>query len=108
MSPSSPQAGTLLDRIERLEDDIRVLAARMERSRRLIFVGRWGACLGALLLAWWAFSTAGLALFVSGVALCLGGLVLAGTSRSSTDELRKKLRKTEAERNKAIDALNLR
>ena len=40
-------------------------------------------------------------------ALAIGGMVLMGSSRSSTEELERALRQTEAERIAAIDALNL-
>jgi hypothetical protein len=41
------------------------------------------------------------------LALAIGGLVLTGSSRSSTEELRRSLAKVEAARNAAIDALAL-
>ena len=41
------------------------------------------------------------------LALAIGGVVLTGSSRASTEELRRSLAKVEAERNAAIDALEL-
>jgi hypothetical protein len=40
-------------------------------------------------------------------ALAIGGMVLMGSSRSSTEELERALRQAEAERVAAIDALEL-
>jgi len=41
------------------------------------------------------------------IALAIGGIVLSGSSRASTDEFERSLRQAEAARNSAIDALEL-
>jgi hypothetical protein len=41
------------------------------------------------------------------LALAIGGVVLMGSSRSSTEELERSLKQAEAERIAAIDALDL-
>ena len=41
------------------------------------------------------------------LALAIGGMVLMGSSRSSTEELERSLKQAEAERMAAIDALDL-
>jgi hypothetical protein len=42
---------------------------------------------------------------IVGIALLIGGVVLAGSSRASTEQLKLSLRQIEAERNATIDAL---
>jgi predicted phage tail protein len=98
-----------VDEIERLENAIEELQDAIRRSRRLILAGRWCAVVGLALLA---FLILGLLDFTSilaiaGVALALGGLVLMGSSKASTDELERSLKRTEGERRAAIDALEL-
>jgi len=44
---------------------------------------------------------------IDALALAIGGIVLMGSSRSSTEELERWLRRAEAERIAAIDALDL-
>ena len=44
---------------------------------------------------------------ILGIALTLGGLVLMGSSKSSTEELEWSLKRAQEERNAAIDALEL-
>jgi hypothetical protein len=96
-------------RVEALELVIDELADSIARSRRLVTVGR--ACAGvgslllfALLLGLIAFSPARVLI---ALALLIGGVVLAGSSRSSTEELERRLARANAERNMAIDALGL-
>ena len=44
---------------------------------------------------------------ILGIALAIGGVVLMGSSRASTEQLMLSLRRTEAARSAAIDALDL-
>jgi hypothetical protein len=44
---------------------------------------------------------------IAAIAVGLGGLVLMGSSKSSTEQLERSLRQSEAERRAAIDALEL-
>lgn len=95
--------------IERLELRIEALQDSIARSRRLMLAGRLSAVIGPLLLVALMF---GLIVFtparvLMALALLIGGVVLTGSSKSSTDELERALARAEAERNAAIDALGL-
>jgi hypothetical protein len=100
---------TPADEIERLETQIDELREAIQRSRRLVVVGRTCAFAGAALLVALAL---GLATFtpvrmIVGISLGLGGLVLMGSSVGSTKQLELSLKQTEDERKAAIDALEL-
>ncbi len=100
---------TQADEIERLEAEIDELREAIQRSRRLAAAGRACAAAGAALLV---CLTLGLATFtpvrmIVGISLALGGLVLMGSSVGSTKQLELSLKRTEGERNAAIDALAL-
>ena len=106
MSEADP---TPADEIERLESQIDELREAIHRSRRLALVGRACAFAGAALLV---AMILGLAFFtparmIVGISLGLGGLVLMGSSVGSTQQLELSLKRTEDERNAAIDALAL-
>ena len=98
-----------MDEIERLELQIEDLREAIERSRRLALAGRAATIAGpALLIA----ILVGLLDFtpartIFALALAIGGMVLSGSSRATTEELRRALSGAEAERNAAIDALPL-
>jgi len=98
-----------MEEIERLELRIEKLSEAIERSRRLRLAGRALVVIGPMLLA-------GIALglvndsptrMIAALALAIGGVVLMGSSRSSTEELERSLKQAETERIAAIDALNL-
>jgi hypothetical protein len=97
------------EQIEQLEIRIEELRDLIRRSRRLILAGRASAVIGpALLLC----VVLGLIDFtpvrmIVGLALAIGGIVLTGSSRASTQQLEFLLRQTEKERNAAIDSLEL-
>ena len=98
-----------MDEIERLELRIEELREAIERSRRLRFAGRASAVIGPALLAGFAL---GLVAYtptrmIVALALAIGGVVLTGSSRSSTEELERSLKQAETERMAAIDALDL-
>ncbi len=100
---------TPAEQIERLEAEIDELREAIRRSRRLVVVGRACAFAGLALLAGLIL---GLAIFtpirmIVGITLALGGLVLMGSSVGSTRQLELSLKRTEDERNAAIDALKL-
>jgi hypothetical protein len=106
MSESEP---TPTDDIERLEAQIDELRDSIQRSRRLVMVGRLCAFAGAALLV---ALIVGLAFFtpmrmIIGISLGLGGLVLMGSSVGSTKQLEHSLKQAEGDRNAAIDALKL-
>ena len=98
-----------MEQIERLEIQIEELREAIQRSRRYIIAGRAGAVIGPALLA---CLMVGLLDFtpvrmIVGIALGIGGVVLMGSSRSSTEQLELALKRTEGERIAAIDALEL-
>jgi hypothetical protein len=98
-----------MDEIERLEIRIEELSEAIERSRRLRLVGFASAVIGPALIAGFVL---GLIAYsptrvIVAFALAIGGMVLMGSSRSSTEELERALKQTEDERIAAIDALNL-
>jgi hypothetical protein len=98
-----------MDEIERLELQIEGLREAIERSRRFVLAGRASAVAGPALLGGFMLGLLEFtpARMILAIALAIGGLVLAGSSRASTDELRRSLQKAEAERNAAIDTLEL-
>jgi HAMP domain-containing protein len=98
-----------MDEIERLELRIEELRDAIERSRRLRLAGRASAVIGPALLFGFALGLVNYtpARMIVALALAIGGIVLMGSSRSSTEELERALRQAEAERIAAIDALNL-
>ena len=98
-----------MDEIERLELRIAELTEAIRRSRRLGLAGRASAVIGPALLAGLALGLLNYtpARMVVALALAIGGVVLMGSSRSSTEELERSLKQAEAERIAAIDALDL-
>jgi len=106
MSETDP---TPTEQIERLEADIDELRDAIRRSRRLVVVGRACVFAGLALLAGLLL---GLAVvtpmrMIVGITLALGGVVLSGSSVGSARQFELSLKRTEAERNAAIDALEL-
>ena len=98
-----------MDEIERLELRIEELREAIARSRRLRLVGQASAVIGPALIVGFVL---GLVAYsptrvLVAFALAIGGVVLAGSSRSSTEELERSLKQAEAERMAAIDTLEL-
>jgi hypothetical protein len=98
-----------MEEIERLELQIEHLREAIERSRRLRLAGRASAVIGPALLASLALGLVPFtpARMIVALALAIGGVVLMGSSRASTEELERSLKQAEAERIAAIDALDL-
>jgi hypothetical protein len=98
---------TPAEQIERLEEQIEELREAIQRSRRLVLAGRACSCAGAALLICLMLGVATITpgRMVVGTIVALGGLVLMGSSVGSTKQLELSLKKTENERNSAIDAL---
>ena len=98
-----------MDEIERLELQIEDLSAAIERSRRFALAGRASVVAGPALLVAVLIGLVGFtpARVVIALALAIGGMVLSGSSRATTDELRRILARVEAARNAAIDGLEL-
>jgi HAMP domain-containing protein len=98
-----------VDDIEALELRIEELRDAIARSRRLALGGRASAVVGpvvllGLMLGLLAFTPARVLI---ALALMIGGVVLLGSSKSSTEELERSLARAERELNQAIDALGL-
>jgi hypothetical protein len=98
-----------MDEIERLEMQIEELREAIERSRSYALAGRGAAVAGPALIIGFVL---GLVAFtpvrmILALALAIGGIVLAGSSRATTDELGRSLQKAQAERKALIDALEL-
>ena len=95
--------------IEQLETRIEELQEEIRRSQRLMLAGRACAVIGpalllCLMLGLLDFTPVRM---IVGIALAIGGTVLTGSSSASTEQLTLSLKRTESERNAAIDSLNL-
>lgn len=97
------------EQIEQLEIRIEELREAIQRSRKLIMAGRLCAVAGPALLVCLVFGAVNFTpvRMVVGITLALGGMVLMGSSKTSTEQLEQSLKRTEEERNAAIDALEL-
>ena len=98
-----------MDEIERLELRIEELREAIERSRRLRLVGLASAVIGPALIVGFILGLVDYtpARVLVAFALAIGGMVLMGSSRSSTEELERAMKQAEAQRMAAIDALDL-
>ena len=98
-----------MDEIERLELRIEELREMIARSRRLRLVGLASAVAGPALIVAFILGLVDYnpARVLVAFALAIGGMVLMGSSRSSTEELERDLKQAEGERMAAIDALEL-
>ncbi|RBP11422.1 hypothetical protein DFR50_116117 [Roseiarcus fermentans] len=97
------------ERIEALESAIDELREAIARSRRLMTAGGAAAVAGplllvALILGLVAFTPA---LTLVALALLIGGIVLMGSSKSSTEQLERALALAQTQRDAAIDSLGL-
>jgi predicted phage tail protein len=99
---------TPAEEIEQLEIRIEELREAVQRSRRLGMVGGVCAVVGpALLIGLWLGTPYFTPIrMIAGISLALGGIVLTGSSKTSTEQLERLLKQTENERNTAIDALD--
>jgi len=97
------------ERIEQLEIRIEELREEIQRSRRLAMAGRACAVIGPamLLCIMLGLMTFNPVRMIVALALAIGGFVLTGSSRASTDQLELALKEAETERSAAIDALEL-
>jgi hypothetical protein len=98
-----------MDQVERLELRIEGLREAIARSRRLRLVGLASALIGPTLIVGFVLSVVDYSptRVIVAFALAVGGMVLMGSSRSSTEELERALKQAEGERIAAIDALDL-
>ena len=93
------------EEIERLEIRIEELREAIVRSRRLMLAGRASAAVGPATLVCLMFGVLDFTpvRMIAAIALAIGGIVLAGSSRASTEQLERSLMRAEAERAAAID-----
>jgi len=104
-----PDSLTLMEEIERLEIRIEELREAIERSRRLMLAGRAAAVVGPALLVCLMLGLLDFtpARMIVGIALAIGGMVLSGSSRASTEQLEGQLKRAEAERTATIGGAEL-
>jgi hypothetical protein len=99
-----------VERIELIEGRILELQEAIRRSRMLMLAGRTAAIAGPALILGFLVGIPDFtpARTVVAIALAIGGVVLMGSSKSSTEQLERALREAEDERNAEIDSLDLR
>jgi len=100
----------LADRISRIEDEIERLSRVSEGCRKFILVAKVGIGVGALLLLATVLGLIGFdpALFVGSIAAVLGGLVIAGSNRTTLHQARETARSAEHLRAQLIDQIKFR
>ena len=98
-----------MEQIEKLEIRVEELRDAIERSRRLMLAGQASAVVGPAMLVCFMLCLINFTpvRMIVGIALAIGGVVLTGSSRASTEQLMLSLKQTEEERSAAIDALEL-
>ena len=98
------------DKIVRLETQIDELAARIESCRKFILVGRFAATGGSVVLV--AILLGAIqpdpSVMTLAVTAVLGGLVTAGSNRSTAKEAARERTAAEAKRTALIEQLDLR
>jgi HAMP domain-containing protein len=95
--------------IEQLELRIEELSEAIQRSRRLGMVGRVAVVAGLVALVGLVLGLMNFELtrVIVAISLALGGVVLMGSSKTSTEQLQASLKQAQSARNAAIDALDL-
>jgi uncharacterized protein YacL len=105
ISSTGPQA-----EIERLEERIEALAAKIENCRKVMLAARIILAFGGILIA--ALLTGVLQpdplALVTAIVAILGGIVLLGSNRSTAAEAREEMEEAEIKRDEWIGALRLR
>ena len=94
--------------IDRLEEEVETLAGAAARSRRLMLLSRAAVAAG---VGWLAAGIGGVAPLeathlVFAIAAVIGGIVVAGSSRSTLQEIETAMRKAEDTRRQLIDRLD--
>jgi hypothetical protein len=98
------------ERIARLEAQIEALAETVESCRKIMLVAKVAIAGGAALILAMVLGMVRpeLASLSGATAALLGGIVLLGSNRSTSDQALAKMRKAEAARTALIDRLELR
>ncbi len=99
----------LREEIARLEDEIENLAATIESCRKIIFASKAAIAGGGLLLVAMTIGVVGFepTAFVAAIVAVLGGTVLFGSNRSTSDQATAALKTAEARRTQLIGAIDL-
>jgi hypothetical protein len=97
------------EKIVRLEAEIEELAETIERCRKIRLVGRAAVALGAMLFLAVIFTAMRYspAVLMAAIALVLGGIVVLGSNRSTSQQAVTALRAAEANRAELINQLDL-
>lgn len=98
------------DEIARLEAHIEELAAEIENCRKFILAARVCVVLGGIVLVVWIAGAAGLdpVALTAAIVAVLGGFVVLGSNRSTSNEATAELQIAEARRAELIDQIDLR
>jgi hypothetical protein len=101
--------GDSRDEIVRLEAQIDELAERIESCRKFILAGRIAVIGGGIvLIAMLIGAIHDLSVMAVAMAAILGGIVVAGSNRSTTKEATNELTAAEAKRSALIEQMDLR
>ena len=105
ISSDGPQA-----EIERLEERIEALAARIETCRKVALAARIAIAFGGLLAVALLTGLLGAQplVLVTAIASLLGGIVLLGSNSSTAAQAREQMEEAEIKRDEWIGALQLR
>jgi UPF0716 family protein affecting phage T7 exclusion len=100
----------LAKRISRIEDEIERLTRVSEGCRKFILFAKVGIGLGVLVLVATVFRLIGFdpALFVGSIAAILGGLVIAGSNKTTLNQALETARSAEHLRAELIDQIQFR
>jgi hypothetical protein len=100
----------LREQIVRLEAQIEELAAAIESCRKIILISRAAVVLGGLLIVAMLVGAVGFDSLVLIVAITavLGGIVLFGSNKSTSEQAKTALRAAEARRAELISGIDLR
>lgn len=90
-----------------LETEIEKLTGEAERCRRIARVAKAAIVFGAILLLLAGFGRAGPVAILFGIAAVLGGTALAGSNRSTLEEIKARIHAQETRRAEMIDVLGL-
>jgi hypothetical protein len=102
--------GDLHQDIERLEEEIEALAARIDNCRKFILAGQIAIAGGGLVLAAMLFGIIrpDLAFMAGGMAAIIGGIVAFGANNSTAKEAERDMADAEASRGALIEQIELR
>jgi hypothetical protein len=102
--------GDLHEQIARLEAQIEALAETIESCRKIMLVAKVAIAGGVLLILAMIVGTVRpeLASLSGATAALLGGIVLLGSNRSTSDQALARMKQVEAARTALIDRLELR